>query len=261
MRILVTNDDGINARGLHSLINELNTIAEIYVVAPRSEQSGTGHSITVFDPIRAIETKIPGIKKGWLVGGTPVDCVKLATKRLVPEPIDLVVSGINHGSNMGTDVLYSGTVSAATEGVIMGYPSIAVSLDTFDPSADFSFAAGFTRRLVAAILQESMPRTTLFNVNLPLLPPEQIKGIRMTKLGTRNYDNLFEERRDPRGNIYYWLGGGVLNEEQDQDSDVYAVEHGYISITPIHLDLTHYGLVKKFSKLSDEYLNNLLRGE
>jgi len=132
MRILLTNDDGINARGLHSLINKLNTIAEIYVVAPRSEQSGTGHSITVFDPIKAIETKIPGIKKGWLVGGTPVDCVKLGTKRLVPEPIDLVVSGINHGSNLGTDVLYSGTVSAATEGVIMGYPAIAVSLDTFD---------------------------------------------------------------------------------------------------------------------------------
>lgn len=261
MRILLTNDDGINARGLHALINELNTIAEIYLVAPRSEQSGTGHSITVFDPIKAIEARIPGIKKGWLVGGTPVDCVKLAVKRLVPEPIDLVVSGINHGSNMGTDVLYSGTVSAAAEGVIMGYPSIAVSLDTYDDSVDFSFAAGFTRRLATAILKESMPRTTLFNINLPLLPPEQIKGIRMTKLGTRNYDNLFEERRDPRGNIYYWLGGGVLNEEQDEDSDVYAVGHGYISITPIHLDLTHYGLIKKFNKLSAEYLDNLLRGE
>lgn len=261
MRILVTNDDGINARGLHSLINELNTLAEIYVVAPRSEQSGTGHSITVFEPIKAIEANIPGIKKGWIVGGTPVDCVKLATKRLVPEPIDLVVSGINHGSNLGTDVLYSGTVSAAAEGVIMGYPSIAVSLDSFDPAADFSFAAGFTRRLVAEILKEGLPKTTLFNINIPFRPAEEVKGIRLTKLGSRNYDNLFEERRDPRGNIYYWLGGGVLNEEQEPDSDVYAVEHGYVSITPIHLDLTHYGLVKKFSRLSEEYLNTLLRGE
>ena len=261
MRILLTNDDGINARGLHAILHELNTIAEIYLAAPRTEQSGTGHSITVFDPIKAVEARIPGIKKGWLIGGTPVDCVKLATKRLISEPIDLVVSGINHGSNMGTDVLYSGTVSAATEGVIMGYPAIAISLDTYDDSADFSFAAAFTRRLVTAMLKETMPRTTLFNVNLPLLPPEHIKGIRMTKLGHRNYDNLFEERRDPRGNVYYWLGGGVLNEDQDEDSDVYAVSQGYISITPIHLDLTHYGLIKKFNKLSQEYLNDLMRGE
>ena len=152
MRILLTNDDGINAKGIHALINELNTIAEIYVVAPDSERSGTGHSITVFDPIKAVETKIPGIKQGWLVGGTPVDCVKLAISRLINEKIDLVVSGINHGSNLGTDVLYSGTVSAAAEGVIMGCPSISVSLNSYRDDVDFDFSAQFTRRVIEAVM-------------------------------------------------------------------------------------------------------------
>lgn len=261
MKILLTNDDGINAKGLHALINELNTIAEIYVVAPRNEQSGTGHSITVFEPIKAVDARIPGIKQGWLVGGTPVDCVKLAKNRLVPEDVDLVVSGINHGSNMGTDVLYSGTVSAAAEGVIMGYPSIAVSLDTDTDQVDFTFAAQFTRRIVTEIIKAGLDKSTLFNINIPVLPPEEIKGLRMTKLGARNYDNLFEERRDPRGNVYYWLGGGVLIEEQDEDSDVYAVEHGYVSITPIHLDLTDYKMIERFRQLPEKYMNSLLRGD
>lgn len=261
MRILLTNDDGINAMGIHALINELNTMAEIYVVAPDRERSGTGHSITVFDPIKAIETNIPGIKKGWVVGGTPVDCVKLAIARLIDEKIDLVVSGINHGSNLGTDVLYSGTVSAAAEGVIMGSPSISVSLNSFKEDEDFSFAAQFTRRVIAAVLPEGIEKTTLLNINVPALPSEDIEGVRITKLGLRNYDNLFEERRDPRGNTYYWLGGGVLEEEQHQDSDVYAVEHGCVSITPIHLDLTDYKLMEKYRRIRTTYLASLLRGD
>lgn len=261
MRILLTNDDGINAKGIHALIKELNTIAEIYVAAPDSEKSGTGHSITVFDPIKAVETKIPGIKKGWLVGGTPVDCVKLAMSRLIKEKIDLVVSGINHGSNLGTDVLYSGTVSAAAEGVIMGAPAISVSLNSYRDDVDFDFSAQFTRRVIAAVMPEGIEKTTLLNINIPLLTPDEIKGVRITKLGSRNYDNLFEERLDPRGNTYYWLGGGVLKEEQHEDSDVYAVDRGYISITPIHLDLTDYNLMAKYRKISDTYLNTLLRGD
>jgi 5'-nucleotidase len=261
MRILLTNDDGINAKGLHALINELNTIAEIYLVAPDHERSGTGHSITVFDPIKAVEARIAGIKKGWVVGGTPVDCVKLAMARLITEKIDLVVSGINHGSNMGTDVLYSGTVSAAAEGVIMGAPAISVSLDTHSDDADFDFAAGFCRRIIAAVMPEGMEKNTLLNINIPFISPEQIKGVRITKLGMRNYDNLFEERRDPRGNIYYWLGGGVLEEAQHEDSDVYALEHGFCSITPIHLDLTDYRLMEKYRRIRTTYLEALLWGE
>lgn len=261
MRILLTNDDGINAKGIHALINELNTIAEIYVAAPDSERSGTGHSITVFDPIKAAETKIAGIKQGWLVGGTPVDCVKLAISRLINEKIDLVVSGVNHGSNLGTDVLYSGTVSAAAEGIIMGCPAISVSLNSFRDDVDFDFSAQFTRRVIEAVMPEGMEKTTLLNINIPLLKPDEIKGVRITKLGSRNYDNLFEERRDPRGNTYYWLGGGLLKEEQHEDSDVYVVEQGYISITPIHLDLTDYKLMARYHKISSNYLNTLLRGD
>lgn len=261
MRILLTNDDGINAKGIHALINELNTIAEIYVAAPDSERSGTGHSITVFDPIKVVETKIPGIKQGWLVGGTPVDCVKLAISRLINEKIDLVVSGVNHGSNLGSDVLYSGTVSAAAEGVIMGCPAISVSLNSFRDDVDFDFSAQFTRRVITAVMPEGIEKTTLLNINIPLLGPEEVKGVRITKLGLRNYDNLFEERLDPRGNKYYWLGGGVLKEEQHEDSDVYAVDNGYISITPIHLDLTDYKLMARYRRISNNYLNTLLRGD
>jgi 5'-nucleotidase len=258
MRILLTNDDGIYAKGIQTLINELNTIAEIYLVAPDHERSGTGHSITVFDPIKVVETKIPGIKRGWVVGGTPVDCVKLAISRLIDEKLDLVVSGINHGPNLGTDVLYSGTVSAAAEGVIMGSPSISVSLNTYRNDVDFAFAARFTRRVISAVMERGMDNNTLLNINIPELPPDEVKGIRISKLGSRNYDNLFEERRDPRGNTYYWLGGGVLKEEQHEDSDVYAVEQGFISITPIHLDLTDYSLMEKYQKLSATSLDSLI---
>ena len=261
MRILLTNDDGINVKGLHALVNELDTLAEIYVAAPDHERSGTGHSITVFDPIRAAAVKIAGAKKGWVIGGTPVDCVKLALNRLITEKIDLVISGINHGSNLGTDVLYSGTVSAAAEGVIMGCPAIAVSLDTYSEDADFTFTARLIRRIVTSVMLEGIERTTLLNINVPFLPDEQIEGIRITKLGLRNYDNLFEERLDPRGNTYYWLGGGVLREEQHVDSDVYAVENGYISITPIHLDLTDYQLMERYRRISANYFDALIRGE
>ncbi|MDD3364371.1 MAG: 5'/3'-nucleotidase SurE, partial [Syntrophomonas sp.] len=171
------------------------------------------------------------------------------------------VSGINHGSNLGTDVLYSGTVSAAAEGVIMGSPSISVSLNSYRDKVDFSFSAQFTRRLVSAVMEQGIDKNTLLNINIPVLPPEEVKGIRISKLGARNYDNLFEERHDPRGNTYYWLGGGVLKEEQDEDSDVYAVEQGYISITPIHLDLTDYNLMDKYQQLSCTYLESLIRSD
>jgi 5'-nucleotidase len=254
MKILLTNDDGIYARGIHALVKELNSLAEIYVVSPDRERSGTGHSITVYEPIKVKPVELAGAKSSWTVGGTPVDCVKLALARLINEKIDLVVSGINHGSNMGTDVLYSGTVSAAAEGVILGCPSIAVSMDSPDPNADFTFTARFTKRLVQKIMTMELSRETLLNVNLPAIAPDNIKGVRITRLGVRNYDNLFDERQDPRGNTYFWLGGGVLVEEQEPDSDVAAVQDGYISITPIRLDLTDYKLIEEYRQTLQPYL-------
>lgn len=259
MRILVTNDDGINAQGIHALIKELSNIAEIYLVAPDRERSGTGHSITVFDPIRVVETNSPGVKQGWIVGGTPVDCVKLAMARLIDSQIDLVVSGINHGPNLGTDVLYSGTVSAAAEGVLMGCPALAVSLDTYKDKQNFDFTAQFTRRIAKILVQEGIDRNTLVNINVPDLSAADIKGVKITQLGVRNYNNLFEERKDPRGNTYYWLGGGVLKEEQHGESDVHAVQQGFISVTPIKLDLTDYQLIRKYRNLSADFLNSLMR--
>jgi 5'-nucleotidase len=193
MRILITNDDGIHARGIQILVQELSQIAELYLVAPDRERSGTGHSITVFDPIKVTKTTFPGVSQAWIVSGTPVDCVKIAIARLIEENIDLVISGINHGSNLGSDVLYSGTVSAAAEAVIMGCPSLAISLDSDHYESDFSFAVHLTRQLVSALMHWGIEPKTLININIPAVERSQIKGIRICKLGLRNYDNLFEE--------------------------------------------------------------------
>ena len=257
MKILITNDDGIHARGIHALIKELSEIAELYLVAPDRERSGTGHSITVFDPLKVVSTTVPGVKQAWIVGGTPVDCVKIAIARLIEEKIDLVISGINHGSNLGTDVLYSGTVSAAAEGIIMGCPSLAISLDSDRNDVEFEFAALFTRQLVTTLMHWGIEPQTMVNINIPALQHSEINGIRVSKLGRRNYENLFEERQDPRGNTYYWMGGGILQEEQDPDSDVYAVEQGYISVTPIHLDLTNYQLISRYKHLAASFEKRL----
>lgn len=255
MKILITNDDGIAARGIHALINELKLIAELYVASPDRERSATGHSITVFEPIKAVKRNMADVSGAWVIGGTPVDCVKLAISRLVPDDIDLVISGINHGPNLGTDVLYSGTVSAAAEGVIMGIPSIAVSLDSFEDEMDFKYAAKFTKRLVLTLKQKGIDQQTLLNVNIPALPVDQIKGIRITRLGTRNYENLFDESKDPRGNSYYWMGGGIKEEVQDPESDVAAVQSSYISITPINLDLTDYRLIEEYKVKFKKYID------
>lgn len=259
MRILISNDDGIHSRGIQALVSELSKIAEIYLVAPDRERSGTGHSITVFEPIKASKIKYPGVKEAWVVAGTPVDCVKLAISRLIKEKIDLVVSGINYGPNLGTDVLYSGTVSAAAEGVIMGVPAIAISLDSYDEDMDFSYAAKFARELVSLVQKNGLSSQNLLNVNVPALAEDKIKGTRITKLGARNYNNLFEERQDPRGNTYFWLGGGVRIEEQDSDCDVCAVQEAYISITPIHLDMTDYKLINDFKDSYMAHLDNILQ--
>lgn len=251
MKILLTNDDGIHAQGLHMLAHELASMFDLYIAAPDRERSGTGHSITVFDPIRVVSANIACARGSWVIGGTPVDCVKLAVNRLIEEDIDVVVSGINHGPNLGTDVLYSGTVSAAAEGVLLGIPSIAVSLNSHDSEVDCSFAARFTCNFINQLMKRDIERKTLININIPALQANAIKGTRITKLGVRNYDNLFDERKDPRGRTYYWMGGGVIEEEQEQDSDVTAIAEAFVSITPIHLDLTDYKLIEQYRESFD----------
>lgn len=247
-RVLVTNDDGILALGIQALVEVLQDFAQVTVVAPDREKSATGHCITVHSPLRVEEVELPGATGGaWAVDGTPSDCVKLAVQSLMPAPPDLIVSGINRGANLGTDVLYSGTVSAAIEGIINDIPSIAVSLNTFE-NPDFSYAAKFTKKLVEYLFTNNLTVDTLLNVNIPAIPESEIKGVSIAKLGNRKYDNLFEKRTDPRGKCYFWMGGKVVDVHNDPDADVSALERGEVTVTPIHFDLTNYRIIDEVKK-------------
>jgi len=239
MRFLLTNDDGIYARGLSALYQELSMDADCLIVAPEVEQSAVGHAITISRPLMVRMAQKNGQFLGYAVAGTPADCVKLGIKALSEHPIDLVVSGINRGANVGINVLYSGTVSAATEAVIMGLPSLAVSLDSHR-EADYAFAARFARKMAAFVLENPM-KDVAINVNVPALPEEEIKGVVVVKQGKARLLENFEKRVDPRENIYYWLAGETqLAEGEAMDSDAMALRRGMITITPLYCDLTRY---------------------
>ncbi len=255
--ILITNDDGIYAEGIQVLSQKIfemyNDKMDISIIAPNHEQSAVGHAITMHRPLRVQPARFmhnPDLK-GWSVNGTPSDCVKLAVEALLPVRPDLVVSGINQGSNLGTDVLYSGTVSAAVEGIILGIPAIAVSL-TNPEESDFNFAAEFICHLIPLLLENNLPPGTILNINVPPATREQIKGVKITCLGDRRYRNIFQKRTDPRGKIYYWLAGEVIENENDKDFDVGAIKNNYVSITPIHFDITCYDLFNSLQKIVDK---------
>lgn len=253
MIILLTNDDGIYAQGIQILADTLmqDENIKIFIVAPDHERSATGHAITMHRPLRAEEIKFyhNAMLKGWSVNGTPSDCVKLAIEYLLPQKPDLVISGINNGANLGTDVLYSGTVSAAIEAIILGVPAIAVSL-TQQENPDFRFAANFVLHLIHIINAYDLPNNTLLNINIPAKTRKEIAGVAVTRLGLRQYRNAFQKRVDPRGRNYYWLAGEIVDpEDEEEDSDVVAVKNSYISITPIHFDLTNYNLLSKLKKI------------
>ena len=241
-RILITNDDGIFAPGIFALSQAMEAIGEVYVVAPDSERSAVGHAITLSDPLRVWEFEKNGEFFGWAVNGTPADCVKLAVKALLDFKPDLVVSGINLGPNTAMNVIYSGTVSAATEGTILGIPSIAFSLTTFRKT-DFRFAQKVAQQVARQVLQHGLPEDTLLNVNIPALPESKIKGIKITRQGKGRYEEMLEKRVDPMKRVYYWLGGKKLILDTDADVDEVAVMEGYVSITPLHYDLTDYNFL------------------
>ncbi len=253
MIVLLTNDDGIFAEGIQVLGETLlnNGNIDLYIVAPDHEQSATGHSITMHRPLRAEAVKFyhnDGLK-GWSVNGTPSDCVKLAVEFLLPEKPDLVISGINNGANLGTDVLYSGTVSAAIEAIILGIPALAVSL-TEQKNPDFHFAADFALQLIRVVKENDLPENTLLNINIPGNRREEIAGVAVTRLGIRQYRNAFQKRVDPRGKNYYWLAGEVVDTfQEDEDTDVAAVHNSFISITPIYFDLTNFKLLEKLKSI------------
>ncbi|WP_371370959.1 5'/3'-nucleotidase SurE [Sporomusa aerivorans] len=245
MHILLTNDDGIMAPGINALWRELSPFFRISVVAPDSEKSASSQAITVHHPIWVDKHPIDNYNIcAWRVGGTPTDCVKVALEALlIDDRPDIIISGINHGSNLGTDVLYSGTVSAAIEGALHGLPAIAVSLDCSWEPFDFSPSAKAARKIIEAVMNNTLPPNTLLNVNVPALPEHELQGISITKLGIRNYENTFERRLDPRGRTYYWMSGRISESENDADSDIMAVKAGKISVTPVHFDLTNYGIM------------------
>lgn len=240
--ILLTNDDGIYAQGILAAWQELRKIGQVEVVAPDAERSAVGHAITLLLPLRTKEVVRRNARFGYAVNGTPADCTKIAVKAILPRPPDLVVSGINLGSNTGTNVIYSGTVSAATEARILGIPSIAVSLDTFT-HPNFTYAAKFTRKLALAVLAKGLPDKTLLNVNVPNLPEEQIKGVAITQQGQSRVEERFEKRTDPRHQTYYWLDGQFQLKEPNDQADAAKVKEGYVSITPVQYDLTAYDAI------------------
>jgi len=248
MRILVSNDDGINAEGLYKLAKALTSLGKVLVVAPESERSASGHSITMHKPLRSNRIDFFGSDiEAWSINGTPSDCVKFALEVLAKGEIDLVVSGINRGPNMGTDVLYSGTVSAAIEGTIYGKPSIAFSL-CCNENCNFDTASIIASDICRKLYLFGIEKDTVINVNIPYCPKENIKGIKITKLGVRKYKNCFIERKDPRGRSYYWLAGELDDVEDDEDTDIKAIKDNYVSITPIKIDLTNEKIYKEMKE-------------
>lgn len=238
-RILISNDDGINAPGLYALYEEMKKIGEAVIVAPDSERSAVGHAITLSDPLRVWNFEKNGSFFGYAVNGTPADCVKIAYWALLEGKPDLVVSGINLGSNTGINAIYSGTVSAATEGTILEIPSFAISLTTYK-SPDFSFAAKFAKNLAKIILEKGLPRGTLLNVNVPAVKEEDIQGVVITRQGQANYEERFDKRVDPQNRVYYWLTGKKVEIVEEHDVDDTAILNKKVSITPLHYDLTNY---------------------
>jgi 5'-nucleotidase len=237
MKVLLTNDDGIYAPGLQALYEELEKDFEIDVVAPDTEMSAVGHAITLTSPLRVQAVHKNGTFFGYGVKGTPADCVKIAVQELLKEPPEIILSGINLGANVGVNVLYSGTVSAATEGAFLGIKSAALSLSTrINP--DFRFAARFSREIIRFMVQHGLRERTALNVNVPAVPFPEIRGVAITRQGMARFKERFERRVDPRGNVYYWLTGETALEDGIPDADALALKENKITITPISYDLT-----------------------
>jgi 5'-nucleotidase len=246
--ILVSNDDGIRAAGIRALEAALASLGDVWVVAPDREQSAASHSLSLHRPLRVEKLD----DRHFAVDGTPTDAVNLAINGIMPKRPDLVVSGINHGANLGDDITYSGTVSAAIEGTLLNVPSIAVSL-VIRNGLHFEVAAQFAAGLAKAAAQRGLPADTLLNVNVPALPREEIRGYVVTRMGKRRYGDAIVEKLDPRGKKYYWIGGEDLGFIPAEGTDFTAVESGYISITPLHLDMTNYASIAQVSELEVEW--------
>ncbi|MGO9952430.1 MAG: 5'/3'-nucleotidase SurE [Dissulfurispiraceae bacterium] len=233
--ILITNDDGVHAQGLTALFIAMSEIGDAYVVAPDRERSAVSHALTLHRPLKVEELR----EHIYSVNGTPTDCVALAVHKILPRKPDLVASGINRGANLGDDVTYSGTVSAAMEGTILGVPSFAISLAGDRPFL-YDSAVPFAIEVARYILDKQLPYDTFLNVNVPNLPKGSLKGVTITKQGKRIYDNAIQDIYSPWGEKHYWIGGGKPYWEHGEDMDMQSVMDGYVSVTPVHMDMTNY---------------------
>ncbi|MER3417343.1 MAG: 5'/3'-nucleotidase SurE [Gemmataceae bacterium] len=247
MRILLTNDDGIYAPGIRALHRELAALGEVTLVAPAAEQSAVGHSITLLTPLIVQEVRDENHQPiGWAVEGKPADCVKLALRELLPGLPDLVISGINAGSNAGINVLYSGTVAAAIEGAFFGVTSMAISLDYKKPVAlNFGEAARIGRQVIEQILSRQPPRGSLFNINIPSLENGPPRGIKVVPQEVERYEESYDRRRDPRGRVYFWITSDIACPGGRPHTDVGCLAEGYVAVTPLKFDLTHRGLLEQ----------------
>jgi 5'-nucleotidase len=244
--ILVSNDDGIFAPGLLALATAMREFGRVVVIGPEENQSANGHRKTLTKPLRVTPVKIGENIEAYSTDGAPADCIAIALIGLLGVQVDLVVSGINRGANLGQDLTYSGTVAAAFEGTIHGKPSVAFSLDSRSLEADYSAAAQVARHVAALVLEHSLPPMTLLNVNIPYLPYDQIKGTQITRQGTRIYHDELVTRLDPEGRPYYWIGGKApTGDVSAEGTDIWAVHQGYVSITPVHLDMTAYPMIEQ----------------
>ncbi len=254
MHILVSNDDGIYAPGIRALAEAMLPFGKVTIVAPKENRSAIGHRKTMHKPMRADKVPFPlaGVT-AYATSDSPADAVAVALLGLVEEPVDLVVSGINRGPNMGQDLTYSGTVTAAFEAVIMPKPAIAFSLLAHEDDADYSAAAAVARRIVELGLHDKLPPLTLLNVNIPALPLDQIKGFKVVRQGLRTYNDELITRIDPYGRPYYWIGGEApTGNTTEEGTDLWATHNGYVSLTPIHLDMTNYTMLREMIALDIE---------
>lgn len=249
MRLLLTNDDGINAKGLHALAKELEKDYDLIIAAPSNQRSACGHSITIHEPLYIKEVQIDGIKsKAYSVSGTPADCVRIAVDKLSEEKIDMVISGINNGYNLGTDVIYSGTVSAAIEAAIYKIPSMAVSTGVTDDIEEYALAAKYASKVLAIAKDKYNKDDVVLNLNVPLIAEDKVKEIKVCKVGGKMYDNDFIEKAGENNDKIYELKG-ILNELHYEDTDVYYINKGYVTLTPLHYDLTNFKILNEVSKI------------
>jgi 5'-nucleotidase len=241
--ILISNDDGITAPGIKALVEAVKDLGEIVVVAPDSPQSAMGHAVTISKPLRLEETKhFEGIQS-FHCSGTPADCVKIAVDKVMHRKPDLLLSGINHGSNSSINVIYSGTMSAAMEGAIEGIPSAGFSLCDFSYNGDFTLAAEIAKKTAQNILENGLPKGVLLNVNIPKIKKDQLKGIRICRQALAKWEEDFDERKDPNGKPYFWLTGKFVNYDNGNDTDEWALENGFVSIVPVQFDLTAHNAI------------------